>query len=401
MSPRTETLQSHFGSGPEQPLRPILTSLNGDASWLMSFPLPPSASPRESTAGNKKFYHVVVDPWLKGPTSMISPWLIHIERTEPAAVPDAAGVDELVREIEGLAAAASGEEEDALGEDSGAQPLVDAIFIKVHLLDHLHRPTLEGFDGRIPVFATAEAAPTIRGWGHFDTVVETRDYKRYGGDDNSSAGGATGLSGVPAADKRAHWKSFHPGGPLPEWLSVFRLVGDWYVELATVVVWSHGSENNKNEQQHEFIINTPHGINVNTESVVAFFDDNVSKDSTNSTAGEVSQRRPGRRGGGMECLAMLAGFKDSYSFGVRETLGVERSLQLERKAGPKYWVKSHDLPIRVGGAVMRLRMMKEVIRTLEEGLEGERKERLKEGKVGDLRRPNLVTPGNGGCFVLE
>lgn len=404
MSPITEALRSYFASHQEGPLRPILTSLNGDGSWLMSFPLPLVASLRSNGVRRKRFYHVVVDPWLKGPATMISPWLVFIERTEPATVSDAAGVEALVQEIEELAAAAHGE---GFEEDSNAQPqqpLVDAIFIKVHLLDHLHRPTLETFGENIPVFATAEAALAIRGWSHFDTVVEFRDYKRYDGD-KSSAENSLEAPDMSTADRESHWKSFHPGSPLPEWLNVFRLVGDWYVELATVLVWSHESHPRHDEigtgnDQHEFIINTPHGVDVKTESVAAFFEDNVRNNSnhSNNTARGVAQ--PGSVAT-MDCLAMLAGLKDSYSFGMRETVGVERSLQLERKAEPKYWVKSHDLPLRVGGAVMRIRMTKEVIRTLEYGLEEEAKVRLKENKTDGLRKPNLVEVGNGNCFVLD
>lgn len=328
---------------------------------------------------------------------MVSPWLIFVERTEPAAVSDGAGVEAVVREIEELAAAARGATFD---QDADAQPpLVDAIFIKLHLLDHLHQPTLETFDKRIPVFATAQAAPTIRGWGHFDTVVETRDYKRYNGDgslDNS----ASTVSGVSTADHGSHWKTFHPGKPLPEWLTVFRLASDWEVELATVLIWSHESHPNypgkgTRSEQHEIIINTPHGVDVNTESVAAFFDDNVGK-KTNITGGAEQPERVDS----MQCLAILAGLKDSYAFGIQSTVGVTRSLQLERKAEPRYWVKSHDLPVRYGGAVMRIRMTKEVIRTLEYGLEEERKARLKEGQVGRLRKPNLVKVANGECFVL-
>lgn len=400
MSSMTETLRSYFASHHEQPLRPILTSLNGDGSWLMSFPLPSVASLQNNGVRRKRFYHIVVDPWLKGPATMVSPWLVSIERTEPAAVSDADGVEALVREIEELAAAAQGQ----AFEDSDAQPqqpLVDAIFIKVHLLDHLHRPTLETFDKRIPVFATAEAAPIIRGWGHFDTVVDFRDYKRYDGD-NGSAENSPGASDVPTADRASHWKSFHPGSPLPEWLNVFRLVGDWYVELATVLVWSHDSHPKHDEigagnNQHEFIINTPHGVDVNTESVAAFFEENVGNKSNNTARGIAQSGNVAS----MDCLAMLAGLKDGYSFWVRETVGVERSLQLERKAAPKYWVKSHDLPLRVGGAVMRIRMTKEVIRTLEYGLEEEAKARLKETEADCLRKPNLVKVGNGNCFVLH
>lgn len=401
MSSITETLRSYFASHQEQPLRPILTSLNGDGSWLMSFPLPSVASLRSNGVRRKRFYHVVVDPWLKGPATMVSPWLVFIERTEPAAVSDADGVEALVREIEELAAAAQGQVFEEDSDVQPQQPLVDAIFIKVHLLDHLHRPTLKSFDKRVRVFATAEAAPIIRGWGHFENVINFRDYKRYGGD-NDSAENSPGASDVSTADRASHWKSFHPGCPLPEWLNVFRLVGDWYVELATVLVWSHDSHHKHDEigagnDQHEFIINTPHGVNVNTESVAAFFEDNVRNNGNNTARGNA---QPGSVAT-MDCLAMLAGLKDSYSFGMRETVGVERSLQLERKAEPKYWVKSHDLPLRVSGAMMRIRMTKEVIRTLEYGLEEEAKARLKQNKEDDLRKPNLVKVGNGSCFVLH
>ncbi|KAK7714723.1 hypothetical protein SLS63_011614 [Diaporthe eres] len=398
MSTITGNLRSYFGSAPEQPLRPILTSLNGDGSWLMSFPLPPAELRQENKVGRKRFYHVAVDPWLRGPATMVSPWLVFIERTEPAAVSDGAGVGAVVREIEELAAAARGEAFDA---DADAQPpLVDAIFIKLHLLDHLHQPTLETFDKRIPVFATPQAAPTIRDWGHFDTVVETRDYMRNNGDGSVDRSAST-APGMPAAGHGSHWKTFHPGKPLPEWLSVFRLASDWEVELATVLVWSHKGHSNHQEsgtrnEQHEFIINTPHGVDVNTEAVAAFFDDNVGKN--RNTAGGAGQPEPADS---MQCLAILAGLKDSYSFGMQSTVGVTRSLQLERKAGPRYWVKSHDLPVRYGGAVMRIRMTKEVIRTLEYGLEEEAKARLKEGQVGGLRKPNLVKVGNGECFVLR
>ena len=400
MSPITETLQSYFGSHPKQPLRPIITSLNGDGSWLMSFPLPQAGSSREWEVGSKRFYHIVTDPWLKGPATMLSPWLVFIERTEPASVSDGAGVDMLVREIEQSAAAAQGE---ARAGDGGAQlqpPLLDAIFIRLHILDHLHRPTLETFDKRIPVFATAQAAPTIRAWGIFDTVVETRDYKRSNGDLNLDKSGPAAAE-ASAADRRGHWKSFHPGEPLPEWLSVFRLAGNCDIELATALVWTHESHSNQQgsgngDNQHEFIIDTPHGIDINTESIAAFFEDNVGHE--DHAAGGAG---PPERLDKMECLALFAGFKDNYSFGMRTTVGVERSLQLERKLEPRYWVRSHDSPLRYSGAVMRLRMTTDVIRTLEYGLEEERKEVLKWGKVDDLRRPSLVEVGNGKCFVLH
>lgn len=380
MSPARETLRSYFDSHTGEPLRPILTNLNGDGSWLMSFPLPDAGTQRGNGPAGKRFYHVAVDPWLKGPATMFSPWLVYIERTEPAAVPDGAGVDAAARKIEELAAAAASSGAGTSDPGRHPAPMVDAIFITLHLLDHLHRPTLETFDGRVPVFATAQAAATIRGWGHFDTVVETRDYEGHNGDQGSA-------ENAPAGDRGNHWRKFHPGGPLPGWLSVFRLP-DNEIELATALVWTHGGQPGHRQgggaggEQHELIINTPHGVDVESESVAAFLGD---------IAGAGSTR----------CLAMLAGLKDSYTLGMRTTVGVERSLQLERRAGPRYWVRSHDSLLRYGGAVMRARMQSEVVRTLEYGLEEEAKERMREGEAEGLKRPNLVAAGNGGCLVLR
>ncbi|KAJ0115017.1 hypothetical protein J7T55_001424 [Diaporthe amygdali] len=399
MSPRKEKLRSYFNSHPGQPLRPILTSLNGDASWLMSFPCP---APLEqgNRLGTKRFYHFITDAWLKGPATLLSPWLVCIERTEPAAVSNGNEVDGLVREIEELAAVAQGT---VLDEDPDAQlqqPLLDAILIKLHVIDHLNRPTLETFDRSIPVFATAQAAPTIRGWGHFDRVVETRDYKRYSGD-TSIANNPSSTSDVPPEGLQGHWKSFHPGKPLPDWLSVFRLVGDRDLELATAIVWSHedresNDERNGKNMKNEFIIDTPHGIDIKTESIVAFFDGNVIHKSTTAEASE----RP-EVVDKLECLAIFAGLKDSYALGMRSTIGVERSLQLWRKAEPRYWVRSHDSPLRYSGAIMRLLMTTDVPRTLEYGLEEEKKQMLKGGKVEDLRVPDLVKVRNGECLVLD
>lgn len=59
-------------AGPNAAKRPLLTVLNGDNSWLMSFPRPPS----ERTPQDKTFYHIVLDPWLTGDIVIGAAWLV-------------------------------------------------------------------------------------------------------------------------------------------------------------------------------------------------------------------------------------------------------------------------------------------------------------------------------------
>jgi hypothetical protein len=46
-----------------EPGRPILTHLNVDTSWLISFPRPSPAKPHDVA---RSYFHVVIDPWLDG-----------------------------------------------------------------------------------------------------------------------------------------------------------------------------------------------------------------------------------------------------------------------------------------------------------------------------------------------
>lgn len=219
-------------------------------------------------------------------------------------------------------------------------------------------------------------------------MIETHDYKRCGDDSNADKN-AELTSEVSPSENTGHWKTFHPGKPLPEWLSVFRLAGNSDLELATAIVWSHedqGIEGNSNNMKHEFILNTPHGIDVKTESVAAFFDDNFNRKS-NSVNGRGRPEHVDK----FDCLANLAGLKDSYAFGyMRSTVGVERSLQLERKSEPRYWVRSHDAPLRYSGGLMRALMATDVMRTLEYGLEEEKKQRMKGGETDELSKLNVI-----------
>lgn len=341
MSPaRLDSLKSSLANQPKA-ARPILTSINGDATWLISFP-----RPRDNKQSHKQYYHVLTDPWLKGDTSFLSTWFIHIKRSVPTAAADGPGVDEIVREIE---AAASGEQ-NSEGNPQG----LDAILINFHYLDHMHQPTLLTFDRKLPVFAAKEAHQTVSSWGHFDRVILQHDFE-------------PGMEGG--------WQSAHPGGPLPEWLTVFRLKGDRELNFATVVIWSHEDNNQVEQQKHEAVLMSPHGIKVDQPNLEALF----------SEACEPP----------LSSLAMLAALKDSFSAGMRTTLGMSGSLAMERRVKPKYWLRMHDSYLAYGGVLMWLLWTNDVFRTLDDAL----KQEAAAGK-GESRRPNLVEVESGQHFIL-
>jgi hypothetical protein len=253
----------------------------------------------------------------------------------------------VIREIEDATAAGFAPETNVANSNKSG---VDAIFVNIHLPDHLSRETLSTFSASVPVFATPEATPIINQWKHFDTVKEIKD--------------------LDPAD--TDWRKLHPGAPLPEWLSVFRLVGHQELNFAIAIVFSSSDDN------YEALLYSPHGILCDQASIRTF---------------------PGRATPPVSTLAMLHALKDSFAFGCRTTLGVSGGLALERLVKPKYWVKSHDSPIDYRGLL--LWGVNEIYRSLDWGLEEEKKTCIAAGQAGDLNKPNFIQIENGDCFVLK
>ncbi|KAK4125452.1 hypothetical protein N657DRAFT_642175, partial [Parathielavia appendiculata] len=380
---RADTLQAHFSSADGAP-RPILTSLNGDHSWLISFPRP--AAERART-GSKAYFHVVSEPWLTGRASVGNPWIMEIRTETPAAIPSGTAVEAVIGEIEKAAASANlitpnTAPTHEAATDEASSP-IDAIFLNFHYPDHLDEATLRTFDGAIPVFATPEAAAIARRWGHFSRITETRD--------------------LDSAAPTDSWPSLHPGGSLPEWLSVFRVPGHRELNFATAVVYSHQDNGDKtrNKMQHELLLYSPHGIKADQPTLRALLA-NVVTDSSSSPDDDSDASM-------MSVLAILHGLKESFSFGRATVLGVAGGLALERVAGPRYWVKSHDARLGYTGVLPFLARTNDVRRTMQSGLE-EEEDKLKLEGEGDVnggggggegrREPNFVEVENGSCFVL-
>jgi hypothetical protein len=337
---RVVSLQSYFSS-PTQELRPIRTSLNGDNSWLISFPRP--VAERESSG--KAYYHAVHDPWLQGSASVLSTWLVNIDLAAPASITGGDDVEAVVRDIENAAAVAGclPPKDSTYSEDSS---LVDAIFINCPEVDHLHKPTLSTFNSRIPVFAAPLASTILQEWGYFDSVITIKELEAEDG----------------------NWMTLHPGAPMPAWLTFFHMKGPHRLTLATAMIWSPVPDT------HEALLYSPHGIETEQPTVRTL----LYKATPN-----------------IEVLAILHGLKESWAYGWMTTFGVQCGLPLYREAKAKYWVLSHNSPLQYSGLIMK--GIWEVFRTMEWGLGQENQKGhpgVERGKV------NFVEVENGTFTVL-
>ncbi|KAF5027056.1 hypothetical protein F66182_825 [Fusarium sp. NRRL 66182] len=339
---------TRYLSDATKPLRPVLTSLNGDNSWLMSFLRP---RPEQAATG-KAYYHIAFEPWLKGPANVVHSWFIQISRTSDAGISDVKHIEAVAKEIEQAAAIHMNSQNHPFNKDDSSQ-IIDAILLEFHIQDHLHEPTLRTFSPDIPVIATPRVAKIVQAWDHFTTIRVIQDLD-------------------PSA---TCWRepSIHPGEPLPAWLTPIRMPGHADLNFAFALIWSHTSDD---QEIHEVILNSPHGVKVETGPLDAFI-----------------QSEPKTKK-----LAMLHGLKESHTGGVQTTFGAKAGLALYRSVGGvKYWIPSHSSRLDYRGVFMRVIWTIDTPRTVDWAVEQERKG----GSVGDLERPNCVQIPNGGSMVLE
>ncbi|KAK7981323.1 hypothetical protein PG988_003561 [Apiospora saccharicola] len=338
-SNRPALLRAHMSKISSKPseLRPILTSLNGDNSWLMSFPVPSSGSSEVPMAVKlrKAYYHIVFDPWFEssGASVTVASWLIWVALAAPSTnIHHGDDVEQITREIERSVGTAGNDEEQPRGEGEDER-MVDCIVISSRVTEHLHEASLRKFDRRIPVVA---------GWGYFETVVAMKDM---GGDDDGS-----------------DWQDLHPNGPLPGWLTPFRL-RESVQNYAIVIVWSHGLLDSEDSTQqppcrHEALWVSPHGMHLDSPPFQAFL-----RDTTKT----------------VDVLAMLHPLRDSFVSGWQTVLGGHG-----RAGGRESIWRAQEMP-----------------RTLEWGLEKEERSAREKGEAVVRRRPNLVEVNSGEYLVLE
>lgn len=345
-SKSSKSLQDHFSNRGHK-VRPILTSLNGDNSWLLSFPIPDK---ERQQPGGKAYFHIVSDPWLAGPSTSIHAYAISVTLPHSPAAKSGEDVEAIAREIEHLARDAGV----GAAAPTSSDNIIDLISIGLELDDHKHDDTLRSFRGTIPVLAAPKAAAPIRALNHFETVVDSQDL----------------------APDTPTIESLHPSSSvLPPWLNIIRLPGSSFLNFATATIWSHTEGGTT---KREVILTSPHSIKAEEPSIQKFV--SILGQDQNTTV-----------------LALLHSLKENYSRVGQHTFGVLGGLELERRTNARYWIQTADAKLLYTGVIMWLLATTDVFRTLDWGLQ---KEAEKNGGVKG-RRPNYLEVGNGESFVLN
>jgi hypothetical protein len=220
-----QVLQCHFAQ-PEAPLRPVITYINGDVAWLVSFPRPVS----DKSTNDKVYYHAVIDPWFGQPSVVLTSLLLEMGLGRDPGLPSRAAIDAAIVEIE-LAAGNS-----LISTD--ANPAVDGIFV-MGIAEHCHQESLLQFSPTTPIFAVTAAASTIAPWCYFNNVVTM----------------------APCDPSKTAWEEAHPGSPLPAWLTVFPPATATASNFGLALVTS------ANRPENELILMAPHGFSAKESSV--------------------------------------------------------------------------------------------------------------------------------------
>ncbi|KAF2496944.1 hypothetical protein BU16DRAFT_458538 [Lophium mytilinum] len=343
--------------------RPILHHLNADTTWLLQIPRPASAVKHSK----RIFYNILIDPWFTGGQSDVASWFSQQYHATPSAVSDIDEVDQLAREIEALAGASflyrktykkprDDEEEQYHEEDR--HKYIDAIAISHEFTDHCHTPTLETVHRDVPVFVTEKAAKIVNAMHHFRDVHVVPTFSKY----------------------RCDWRA-NSLPPLPEWLSISRIVADndflsYHSALMIAFntapfVYSFSSSTSVSDAA-EVVIYTPHGVPAAALAPVASADPPLST------------------------LAFLHGLH-SISIGSKQqlNLGGHNGLQAQKVLNAKYWVGTHD-EVKTGFGLISWFLRRKVV-SLEEAV-AEARRRAREKEWEDVKFEDIA---NGESRVLE
>jgi len=295
------------------PLRPILHHLNADSSWLLQVP-------RSDVGEGRRFFNVLIDPWLSGPQVDVAGWFSTQSHVEESKVRNIAGVESLALRTE------QNDLEEAV-ETFGDKSMIDVVAISHEFTDHCHQATLVQVDATVPVFAPAKAAALVRSWKHFDTVIDMPSFN----------------------SKTCDWRTVSLA-PLPSWLSVSRVMEErdaLHLHSAVMIAWSSDHEE---QGRAESVLYTPHGV-------------------TTATIQPLLTASPS-----ISTLCMIHGLHDvSLKLTQQLNLGAHNGLKVQRALKPKYWFGTHDEVKKADGVVKF--MIKRKVVTMEEALAVERKDK--------------------------
>lgn len=253
---------------------------------------------------------------------------------------------------------------------SSPSTYLDAIVISHEFTDHCHKPTLLECHPSIPVIATTKAAALIKGWKHFETVIETPAFTT-----DWRICGETIQQEIEKQDQNRNRVS--EDRVWPEWVSVGRVVtksDKFYYHSAVMVLFdlspSDGPDGGAGEA--EAVIYTPHGIH--PESL-----------------GSLSTASPR-----ISTLALLHGLHDvSIDWGQQLNLGAHNGLAAQKALDAKWWIGTHDEDKKGGGVVSWFLRRKKI--PIQDAMA---KVAEAEGGKGELESVNFVDAESGQSLVL-
>ncbi|KAL1618224.1 hypothetical protein SLS56_010657 [Neofusicoccum ribis] len=368
--------------------RPLLHHLNADSSWLLQIPRPVAATKR----GGRFFFNVLIDPWLSGGQSDVAKWFSQQWHRFESATKSIAEVEQLAREVETLASGLRlGKERQPNFADAGADThtFIDAVAISHEFTDHCHRETLEELDRYVPVFATERAVSLIRSWNHFHHVEIIPVFAR----ENPDWRGAS----IP---------------PLPEWLSISRLVESsdaLYYHSALIFAFNIPSQapttpstrssrslpngwipSSDSSDAAECVIYTPHGVRPEALEPIVHASPSL------SVLALIH---------GLHDVAIDSGFWWEQARPLQQlNLGGYNGLQVQRLLGAKYWIGTHD-EVKTGLGLVSWFLARKVI-SVEQALRAEKDRLLEQGEMEDEKMDRMLDDvrfediGNGESRLL-
>lgn len=357
--------------------RPILTHLNADTSWLLSLPYPVGAS--RPTA--RRFFNVLIDPWLQGPQTDLASWFSRQWHAIVSSVQTIADLNTCLKDLETIARCQfsispehSDEALDA-GPELDATRYIDMVIISHEFTDHCNRATLQEIPPDTPVFATDAAARLISSWNHFHNVHRIASLSR----------------------RKPDWRDLSPD-TLPPWIGISRITGKkdrLYFHSAILISFTIRSESQ--DDLTEGIIYTPHGILADNLVMLSL----------------ASPR--------MKVLALIHGLHDIKLSMKQLNLGAHNALRAQRICGAEYWVSTRESAFalsgdpgflilscvddevkKAGGLVSHL--LKRKIWTIEDVLKDEQRRNGKTGvgsPLDDIQDVHFANLDSGESLVLR
>lgn len=222
--------------------RPLLTHLNADTTWLLSIPYPRG----KATINCRMYYHILIDPWLRGSQSDVAKFFSQQWHAYESAVQTIAEVEDAIRGIEEVSSGSTAQinqrsngNDDNDDMDYESSAWIDAVVVSHEFTDHMHKETLLEIDPHVPIFATSKAASSIRSWRHFSLVADIPLFTTEENDwRNSSRSPLPNFIGIS--------KLAYPGADL------------LYYHSAIMVAFPSGDREENGEA--EAVIYTPHGM---------------------------------------------------------------------------------------------------------------------------------------------